>query len=338
MFERILHRTVLIMFIGLAAQSAGLPAMAQSDVDQKNWRPPVTPWGDPDLTGTWPISDLIDVPFVRPKKYGDRRFMTDEEFAAEMQKVEHDNSRYAKELNGDKIGAGYWVDKTKAQRLTSLIVDPPDGSFPALTPEGEKLAKKFHSSYTGKVFDSLADFDSWDRCISRGMPVAMLPRHYNNGIVIVQSPGYVVLKLEMIDTRVIPIDAKPLDPSIKQWMGSSVGHWEGNTLVVVTTNFTGKTQLSDYGVPGAPKGNIPSTVHERTVERLTRVAPDTIQYELTVEDPEVLTRPFTIAYPMKRDEGYKLFEYACHEGNTAIRNYIETSRYERAHAKSPSGK
>jgi catechol 2,3-dioxygenase-like lactoylglutathione lyase family enzyme len=296
------------------------------------WTPPKTPWGEPDLRGTWPISHLIDTPLVRPKKYGNRRFMTDEEFAAQQAKVEKDNSRYSSEQTGDRIGGGHWIDPTEPQRLTSLIVDPPDGSFPALTERGKELAKQFHSSYTGTVFDSIADFDSWDRCISRGMPVAMLPRHYNNGIRIIQSPGYVVINVEMIDTRVIPIDAAPLDSAIKQWTGAPIGHWEGNTLVVESTNFTGKTGTTNYGVPGSPTGNTPSTVNMHTTERFTRVDDDTIQYELTVEDPEVLTRPFTIAYPMKRDDSYRLFEYACHEGNTAVRNYIETSRYERAHA------
>jgi catechol 2,3-dioxygenase-like lactoylglutathione lyase family enzyme len=322
---------------GLGAfEPAGGEGRAAQQPDPKTaqggWKVPRTAWGDPDLRGTWPISHLIDTPLVRPSKYGNRRFMTDEEFAEQQARVAKDNARYSLEQANDKIGAGHWIDETTPQRLTSLIVDPPDGSFPALTDRGKALAEQFHSSYTGAVFDSIADFDSWDRCISRGMPVAMLPRHYNNGIRIFQSPGFVVIKAEMVDTRVIPLDAAPPDPAIREWLGAPVGHWEGETLVVESGNFTGKTGLTNYGVSGSPKGNTPSTTNLHVIERFRRVDDDTIDYELTVEDPEVLTRPFTVAYPMKRDEGYRLFEYACHEGNTAIRNYIETSRYERAHA------
>jgi hypothetical protein len=313
-----------------AQSSAGAQSSAEGRATA--WTPPRTSWGDPDLTGTWPISPLIDTPLVRPKKYGNRRFMTDAEFAEQQAKVAKDNARYDSEQDSDRIGSGHWIDRTEPLRLTSLIVDPPDGSFPELTEKGKELAKSFHSSYTGTVFDGISDFDSWDRCISRGMPVGMLPRHYNNGIRIIQSPGYVVVKVEMVDTRVIPLDAAPLDSAVKQWMGAPVGHFEGNTLVVESTNFTGKTGMTNYGVSGSPQGNTPTTVNLRTTERFTRVAEDTIEYELTVEDPDVLTRPFTIAYPMKRDDGYRMFEYACHEGNTAVRNYIETSRYERAHA------
>jgi hypothetical protein len=324
----------IVTAFGIVAVFSASSAEAQSSASKREtaWKQPMTVWGDPDLTGIWPTSHLIDTPLVRPKKFGNRRFMTDAEYAEEQAKVAKDNERYSSEQDSDRIGSGHWIDHAQPQRLTSLIVDPPDGSFPALTERGKELAKQFHSSYTGKVFDSIADFDSWDRCISRGMPVAMLPRHYNNGIRIIQSPGYVVIKLEMVDTRIIPIDSKPLDPAIKQWMGGSVGHWEGSTLVVETTNFTGKTGTTNYGVSGSPTGNTPSTVNMHTVERFTRIDEDTIDYELTVEDPEVLTRPFTIAYPMKRDDSYRFFEYACHEGNTAVRNYIETSRYERAHS------
>jgi hypothetical protein len=159
----------------------------------------------------------------------------------------------------------------------------------------------------------------------------MLPYNYNNGIRIFQSPGYVVIDLEMIhESRVVPIDQAPLDAGIRQWLGSSRGHWEGSTLVVETTNFNGEVNQIIAGIPGAPRGEFPTTTNMRTTERLTRVADDRIDYEITIEDPEVLNDKWTISYPMILDPEYQFYEYACHEDNTAVRNFIETSRYERA--------
>jgi hypothetical protein len=180
----------------------------------------------------------------------------------------------------------------------------------------------------------VADFDSWDRCITRGLPVSMLPRNYNNGIRILQSPGYVVISLEMAhEGRIIPTDGRPpLDPAIRQWLGESRGHWEGQTLVVETANFNGLTGITNLGVPGSPREDNPSSDQLHLVERFTRTGPDTIEYEITISDPVALNAPFTIAYPMQRDESYRMFEYACHEANTAVRNFIETSRFERAQA------
>ena len=153
----------------------------------QNYTPPKTPWGEPDLQGIWPLNNLIATPFQRPEKYGNRRFMTDEEYADAQKRAAARNKRF-------ESGAIPQADSgTQVMRLTSLLVDPPDGRFPALTPKGKELYDKMHGSYKPgqKVFDSPDDFDSWDRCITRGMPVSMLPRNYNNGIRIMQSPGYV---------------------------------------------------------------------------------------------------------------------------------------------------
>ena len=149
-----------------------------------------------------------------------------------------------------------------------------------------------------------------------------------------QSPGYVTIVLEMAhEVRIIPTDGRPfLDPAIKQYMGESRGHWEGNTLVVESRNFNGKPALTNSGVPGSPPLN-PGSEGMRITERFTRTDPDTIDFEMKVDAPQVLTSSFTVAYPMKLDNKYEMFEYACHEGNTAIRGYIETSRFERAHPK-----
>jgi hypothetical protein len=212
--------------------------------------------------------------------------------------------------------------------------DPPNGRFPALTPKGKEMYDKMHGSYKPgqTVFDSPDDFDSWDRCITRSMPVSMLPRNYNNGMRIMQSPGYVLIVLEMAhEVRVIPTNGQPaLDKSIKTWLGESRGRWEGNTLVVETTNFNGKTDMTNAGVPGSPPLT-PASENLHITERFTRTANDTIDYEMTVSDPDVITRPWSAAFPLKLDNKYQMYEYACHEGNTAIRGYIETSRFERAH-------
>jgi hypothetical protein len=133
------------------------------------------------------------------------------------------------------------------------------------------------------------------------------------------------------ESRIVPIDREPLDPAIKQWMGESRGHWEGSTLVIETTNFNGEVNMTNVGIPGSPGGDTPSTTGMRTVERLTRVSDTQIDYEMTVEDPEVLTDKWTFGYPMMLDPTYQFYEYACHEDNSAVRNFIETSRYERAH-------
>jgi hypothetical protein len=315
--------------VGMVLMSC--PAAAQQSQPAgagKNWTPPKTPWGDPDLQGIWPLNHLIATPFQRPEKYGDRRLMTDEEFAAAQKSAQARNERF-------ESGAIPQADSgTQVLRLTSLMSEPSNGRFPALTPKGKELYDQIHGSYKPgqTVFDSPDDFDSWDRCITRGLPVSMLARNYNNGIRIMQSPGYVLIVLEMAhEVRIIPTDGRPaLDPSIKEWMGESRGRWEGNTLVVETTNFNGKTDMTNAGVPGSPPIN-PTTENLRITERFTRTDNDTIEYQMKVQDPDVVVSPWAVEFPLKLDNKYQMFEYACHEGNTAIRGYIETSRFERAH-------
>jgi hypothetical protein len=314
--------------ICLIVCSAVQTAVAQQSAgNNAGWTPPKTPWGEPDLQGMWPLNHLISTPFQRPEKFGDRRLMTDEEFKAAQTSAEARNKRF-------ESGAIPAADSGEATRLTSLMSDPPNGRFPALTPKGKELYDKMHGSYKPgqTVFDTPEDFDSWDRCITRGLPVSMLPRNYNNGLRIMQSPGYVLIALEMAhEVRIIPTDGRPaLDPSIKQWLGESRGHWEGNTLVVETTNFNGKAAMTNAGVPGSPPLN-PSSENMHISERFTRTDNDTIEYQIKVQDPVILTSSWTVAYPMKLDNSYQMYEYACHEGNTAIRGYIETSRFERAH-------
>ena len=328
MIKRIPALGGISIAIALGVCSAPHTAVAQQSTGSKaGWTHPMTPWGEPDLQGMWPLNHLISTPFQRPERFGERRFLTDEEFAAAQKSAEARNTRF-------ESGAIPQADSGQATRLTSLMSDPPNGRFPALTAKGKELYDKMRGSYKPgqTVFDSPEDFDSWDRCITRGLPVSMLPRNYNNGIRIMQSPGYVVIVLEMAhEARIIPTNGRrALDPSIKQWLGESRGRWEGNTLVVETTNFNGKPAMTNAGVPGSPPLN-PSTETMRFSERFTRTSDDTIEYKMTVVDPDVLsTGSWSAEFPWKLDNKYEMFEYACHEGNTAIRGYIETSRFERA--------
>ncbi|MGH9645622.1 MAG: hypothetical protein ACRD4E_02295 [Bryobacteraceae bacterium] len=305
------------------------------------YKAPKTSWGDPDLRGIWPINHLIRVGLTRPKQYDDRLYKTEEEFSGVA------GGRGGRGGAG-RGGRGGAVNETppvadssdRKMWQTSLIVDPPDGQFPELTEYGKKLQAEMKGSYKPgqTVFDSVDDFAAWDRCITRGMPVSMEPRNYNNGIRIMQSPGYVVILLEMAhEARIIPIGKMPpLDSQIREYLGESRGHWEGNTLVVETTNFNGLVGETSAGVPGSPRPLEPESPNMKIVERFTRVAPDTIEFRMTISDPTVLaTGSYTVAYPMFLDNKYLQFEYACHEGNMAIRGYIENSRYEREHPKEP---
>jgi hypothetical protein len=339
--------------LALAACSpSGAPPAAEKTAAASGeagaWQQPRTEWGDPDLQGMWPIINLISTPFQRPLNkdgtpmYGDRRYLNDEEYTKTQANLAARDKRYEDEIKSNKMGMGHWAEAShhnEAARLTSLLYEPANGRFPELTERGKELASKMSSSWSGKVFDKATDFDTWDRCITRGLPPSMFPFNYNNGIEIMQTPGYVIVRLEMVhETRVIPVDGRPaLDPAIKQWMGESRGHWEGNTLVVETTNFNGVNGMTNIGIPGSPFGDTPTTTNMKLTERFTRTGENAMDYSMHVEDPEVLTQPWTAGYPMERDPGYKFFEYACNEDNTAVRNYITTSHYERAQAAKQKG-
>ena len=296
------------------------------------WTPPRTAWGDPDLQGMWPIDKLNGTPLQRLESLGERRFLTDEEFAERTKRLEGLNARYDDEIKSHKMGIGHWAEMGQPNRLTSLIVEPANGRLPPLTAAGERISATMKSSWSNIPFDSVADFNPLDRCITRGLPASMFPFMYNSGVEIMQAPGYVVIRLELIhETRIIPLDGRPaLDPAIREWLGESRGRFDGDTLVIETTNFNGESPMTIVGPGGKP---IPTSESLRLVERLTRVAADRIDYELEVEDPVVLTQPWKAAFPLELDAKYRFFEYACHEDNSAIRNFIETSRYERAHPK-----
>ena len=303
-----------------------------------SYKPARTAWGDPDLRGMWPTDSYGGLFLERPKTMGDRVWLTDEEFKVVDARMQASRDAPAKETKSGKLGMGNWVEMTGAGRRTSLLVDPKDGRLPPLTPEGERLNKLGRSSWMdvkGQPFDWVTDFDSWDRCISRGFPASMLPFHYNNGLQIMQTPGYVIINLEMIhDTRIIPLDGRPTHPGITDWMGQSRGHWEGTTLVVETDHIREGAAPINYATNGAPFGNtIPMSPRAHVTERFTPTGPDTIDYQMTYSDPAIWTAPFTVRADLTRNEKYKFYEYACHEGDEQVRNYIVANRADRAKKK-----
>ncbi len=302
----------------------------------KNYTPKKTAWGDPDFRGIWPIDHLGGLPLQRTTEQGNRVFLNDEEYAAREARMEKSRNAAATETKANKLGMGNWVEMTGAGRRTSLLVSPANGRLPELTEAGERARAAGRSSWVkGQTYDWVDDFDSWDRCISRGFPASMLPFRYNNGIQLFQAPGYVVINLEMIhDSRIIPLDGRGAPPApVTSWMGASRGHWEGNTLVIETSNIkTGAAPLNMATIGAPPNNVIPMSQQSHVTERLTMTGPDTIIYEMTYNDPVNWKAPFTVRLDWQRNQKYGMFEYACHEGDVQIRNYISSSRAERAKA------
>ena len=333
--------------LALSAAGSAQPAAAGAAPDltvmppvATRYVPRKTAWGDPDLRGTWPLNDVAELPVNRPDQYGNRFFKNDAEIAAEKARNDQLQTGYAKEDKDNRIGNGHWIEYLGGSRRTSMVVDPATGKLPPMTPQAQMLYKAGRSSWTPNTqYTWVTDFDSWDRCISRGFPASMLPFRYNNGIRIYQAPGNVTLNLEMLGTRIIPIGKGQHWPAaVESWLGNSVGHWEGNTLVIETTNIkTGDGATRDAynrnGSPlnmatrGVPPNNvIPTSKLAKVTERLTMTGPNTIAYQMTYSDPLVFTAPWTLRFDWTRDDKYAFYEYACYEGDVQVRNYITASR------------
>ena len=298
--------------------------------------PKKTAWGDPDLRGMWPIDAIGGLSLQRTPAQGKRVWLSDQEYKAVSDNMEKFRNAAAAETKANRLGNGNWVEMTGAGRRTSMLIDPDNGRLPDLTEYGKKMQAAGRSSWVpGQTYDWVTDFDSWDRCITRGFPASMLPFRYNNGIQILQSPGYVVINLEMIhDARIIPLDGRPMPPSnVTSWMGVSRGHWEGNTLVVETSNITpgaAPINAATIGGPTPAWNTVPMSPQAHVTERFTLVGPNTMTYEMTYSDPVVWTKPFTLRVDWPRNEKYQFFEYACHEGDEQVRNYIVANRALRA--------
>ena len=295
-------------------------AAAQTSPTAGNrWTPPRTSWGDPDLQGVW--NNATVVPLERPTELADQATLTQEE-VAERRQASSDRLFTQREGNTGFYNEFWWEYGQDTNR-TSLLIEPSDGRLPPLTPKARAEQEVFAAQRRqfSEAPRTYLDLSTFDRCISRSLPGAMMPGFYNHNYQILQTPDHVAILVEMIhDARIIPLDrGSHVSPSIRQWLGDSRGHWEGSTLVVETTNLNAKvsyrTGNTVFGIGS----------YLRLVERFTRVDADTIDYRYTVEDPTTYATPWTAAVPMSRIEG-PIFEYACHEGNYALPNMLRGAR------------
>ena len=332
-----MSRRIPLFVLAAAALAAGAPgaapAAAQGDV-------PRTAWGAPDLQGVWDFRTIT--PLERPAELAGREFLTEEEAARLEQEVV---DRDARLLNRppERAAAGgsvdrradgspgfynnFWLDggtRTIGTRRTSLIIDPQHGRLPALTAAAQQRAARTRAHRQRHPADSWLDLDAGDRCLlglNAGPPI--VPAAYNQNLQVFQTPDHVMLLTEMVHTvRAVPLDGRPrLDADIRQWSGDARGRWEGDTLVVETTNFV----PDRWWTSSNPLGALGSSANLRLVERLTRIGADTLEYEFTVHDPATWTRPWTVSIPMRRSD-QPLYEYACHEGNYSLPNILAGER------------
>ena len=295
--------------------SRGEPEARRAPQRKRNG--PRSAWGEPDLQGVWSYATIT--PLERPDSQAGKDVLSDEEVAALDKEARTGADRRDGTPEADLARAynAFWYDRGKSDGRTSLIVDPADGRLPSLTPEGRRRQAARAEQSRAHPFDSAEDRPLQERCITyHGVPP--LPSGYNNTYQIFQTPGYVAIVDENIhDVRGIPLDGRPhVGRNIRQWNGDSRGHWEGDTLVVETTNYSPKTTFR-FPVAGETL---------RAVERFTRVAADRIDYRFTINDPTTYTRPWTAVLPLVNLPDYVIYEYACHEGNYAIAHALSGAR------------
>jgi hypothetical protein len=322
-----------IHLASLAAQSSAQGSHnTNAPKSSAKWTPPRTAWGDPDLQGTYTSDNSIGVAFERPPQFAGRTTLNDEEYAARersnAEQIAKDQSEFPETPFAQDSAANnaprHWLDRpTKPSRASSLVVEPADGRIPPMTPEGQRLSAERRSARLAHEQDSYEFHSNYDRCITRGVTGSILPVIYGNGTNIMQGPGYVVIRNEMIhEARLVSLDPRPrLGKSILQYMGDPRGHWEGDTVVVESTNFTDNTGLGGNGNGAIHSENL------RLTERFTRTDPGTVHYEFTVDDPTMYTRPWKVALDLTTKLGYPtIYEYACHEGNYGMANMLSAAR------------
>ncbi len=315
------NRNLIVVALAVIVGFAGSVTAAEGT----DWVLPRTPWGDPDFQGVWTNETIT--PFERPAGQEGKSVLSEDEAATIETGVAQRRTATDGTSAPGTVGAynQVWLDagtKFLPTRQTSLVVDPPDGRVPT---RSSAEAKRDHNR--ARQGDSYEYMSVWDRCISRGVPGSIFPAGYNNAYRILQTPDHVVILYEMIhDARIIPLEGgEHVDGAIRLWMGDSRGRWDGDTLVVEVRNFTNKGWIASNSASRRIKG-IPQTEDLVVVERFKRVSADTIEYEVTVEDPEIYTRPWKIAMPLTLDPGYDLYEYACHEGNKAVELSLSGAR------------
>ena len=305
-----MKQTILLSLLAVGIVTAQAPK-------PKSYTPPKTPWGEPDLQGNWPGS--INIPLQRPENMGERAVLTEAE-------------KKARDTAGkQRATTGTWIEYYPATEQASLVVDPKNGRLPPMTPEAERRNKAVRGglgpptlSSPEQRAESVEDFDLWGRCITKGLVGSMLPGNlYNKGNRIIQAPGIFVIQNEMVhETRIIPTDGRPhRGKDIRTYMGDGRGHWEGNTMVVETTNF-----VKDIAMNGINFALL--TDQLRIVERFTRTAQDKLSYDATIEDPGTWARPWTMHVDYPLDPSYELFEYACHEANYGMADILKGARME----------
>jgi hypothetical protein len=302
----------------IAGQVPGTTAAAGGYV------PARTPWGDPDLQGYYTNKDENGIPLERPDQFGATSLEDAEESSEFADIVRERNARAlanAARIGGAETGAGpvHWYEHYDARNSRPwLLVDPPDGRMPAQLPAADARAAARRDARAGRgPADSYEDRSNYDRCISRGLPGSMMPAIYGNAYQIVQGPGFAAIRYEMIhEARIIPLDgSRHLGGSIRPYMGDGRGRWEGNTLVIETTNFNDQSSYRGSNAEAL-----------RLVERFTPVAPDKVEWSVTVEDATTWERPWTFAMNLTRDDTQLVFEYACHEGNRGLANILSAAR------------
>jgi hypothetical protein len=318
---------IIALVLGTAAspdaQQTNRPTASARTATAKPYVAPRTPWGDPDIQGGWTNVNENGIPMEKPNNLGEKSLeeVEDAELADLIRERNERAAASAAGIGGRETGAGptHWYEHYNAKNSRAWMVsDPADGRIPPMTPEAQKRQAggrgRLGGAGEGGRADSWLDRSLYDRCITRGFPGSMSPAIYGNAYDITQAPGVVAIRYEMVhETRVIPLDDSPR-PNLQPYMGVARGHWEGDTLVVESTNFKEGSRFRN----GSAK--------LRLVERFKPVAADKIEWSLTVIDPDTWTRPWTYGMQLTQDPEQQLFEYACHEGNYAMRNILSAAR------------
>jgi hypothetical protein len=325
-------RHLVVTSLVAAVVLTALPVVAQTPKPPpatKPWTPAKTLWGDPDLQGIWTSDDCIGANMNRQPQFGDRLYYSEQELAERESAIARQSENDKQEFVAANARAGtgppgHWGERARRPcRQTSLVIDPPNGRTPDVLPEARLRRAGEGAGNANPRADSPEDFSYYIRCITRGVAGSIFPVIYGNGQQIIQAPGFVTILQEMVhEARVIPLDGRPhAGSSIRSYMGDARGRWEGNTLVVETTNFlNGKTGIGLNG------GGVPTSDALILTERFTRVGPNAMNYEVTINDPKTYVTPFKVGFPLTQEPGYENFEYACHEGNNAMFNSLSGAR------------
>jgi hypothetical protein len=314
-----------IVLLALPATGPAQPATQARGAEE--WSPPRTPWGDPDIQGTYTNKDEVGTPLERPDEFAGKRLedFGDKEMAELREQRRASALAVAQRIGGtaeEDTGAGppHWYEHLDAMNSKPwLIVEPADGKLPPLTEAGARRQAAQRAALANRdAPDTYTDMTFYDRCISRGLPGSMMPAIYGNAYDITQGPGYVAIRYEMVhETRVVPLgDRPPLTNGLRFHMGDARGRWEGDTLVVETTNIREDTAYRS------------ASAELKIVERFTPMDSDTLRWEIRFEDPATWEQPWAFAMPLKRDSSLPLFEYACHEGNRGLENILRAARAE----------